>query len=126
MENVRVTFTQETDLFLGGKEVRARYFGRGHTNGDAVVYFPALRIFASGDLGANNDRMSITPTAAVARFRHRDPWPRTCREKQYLIDYRDVASKIPARVTSMMRDGKSKDDIAGALSSTRSPRLWRN
>ena len=27
-------------VFLGGKEVRARYFGRGHTNGDAVIYFP--------------------------------------------------------------------------------------
>src|ERR1019366_6472229 len=39
----RVTFTEETAVFLGGKEVRARYFGRGHTNGDAIVYFPALR-----------------------------------------------------------------------------------
>src|SRR5580704_571983 len=36
----RIVFTQETAVFLGGKEVRARYFGRGHTNGDAVVYFP--------------------------------------------------------------------------------------
>src|SRR2546425_10780101 len=29
----RVTFTEETSIFIGGKEVRARYFGRGHTNG---------------------------------------------------------------------------------------------
>ena len=29
-------------MFLGGKEVRAHYFGRGHTNGDAVIYFPEL------------------------------------------------------------------------------------
>ena len=46
----RVTFTQETDLFLGGKEVRARFYGRGHANGDAVVYFPALRVVYTGDL----------------------------------------------------------------------------
>src|SRR5579863_4711774 len=36
----RIVFTDETAVFLGGKEVRAKYFGRGHTNGDAVVYFP--------------------------------------------------------------------------------------
>jgi cyclase len=48
----RVTFTEETAVFLGGKEVRARYFGRGHTNGDAIVYFPALRTIHTGDLMA--------------------------------------------------------------------------
>src|SRR6266852_990141 len=36
----RVTYTDETDVFLGGKEVRGRYFGRGHTNGDTIIYFP--------------------------------------------------------------------------------------
>src|ERR1035437_4828037 len=48
----RVTFTEETAVFLGGKEVRARYFGRGHTNGDAIVYFPALRTIHTGDMMA--------------------------------------------------------------------------
>src|SRR5580765_2013543 len=27
-----IVFTQETAVFLGGKEARARHFGRGHTN----------------------------------------------------------------------------------------------
>src|SRR5579864_3307547 len=36
----RVVFTDETSVFLGGKEVRAHHFGRGHTDGDAVIYFP--------------------------------------------------------------------------------------
>src|SRR5437868_14524158 len=31
----RVVFTEECSVFLGGKEVHARYCGRGHTNGDA-------------------------------------------------------------------------------------------
>jgi glyoxylase-like metal-dependent hydrolase (beta-lactamase superfamily II) len=35
---------------LGGKEVRAKYFGCGHTSGDAVVYFPDLGLIHSGDL----------------------------------------------------------------------------
>src|SRR5258708_33612000 len=33
----RVTFTDEPAGFLGGKEVRPRHFGRGHTNGDAII-----------------------------------------------------------------------------------------
>jgi cyclase len=37
-------------VFLGGVEVRAYYFGRGHTNGDAVIEFPDLRVIHTGDL----------------------------------------------------------------------------
>ena len=36
----RVTFNDQASVFLGNVEVRAYYFGRGHTNGDAVIYFP--------------------------------------------------------------------------------------
>jgi glyoxylase-like metal-dependent hydrolase (beta-lactamase superfamily II) len=31
-------------------EVQARYLGRGHTDGDSVVYFPALKVLHTGDL----------------------------------------------------------------------------
>ena len=46
----RVVFTDQASVFLGGVEVRAYYFGRGHTNGDAVIYFPDLRVIHTGDL----------------------------------------------------------------------------
>ncbi len=46
----RITFSDEASVFLGGKEVRAKYFGRGHTSGDAVVYFPDLKVVHTGDL----------------------------------------------------------------------------
>jgi len=46
----RLTFSDEASVFLGGKEVRAKYFGRGHTSGDAVVYFPELKVVHTGDL----------------------------------------------------------------------------
>lgn len=45
-----ISFTDETDVNLGGKQVIARYMGRGHTNGDAVVYFPSERVLHTGDL----------------------------------------------------------------------------
>ena len=46
----RITFTDELDVHLGGKDVRAYYFGRGHTSGDAVIYFPAQKTIHTGDL----------------------------------------------------------------------------
>jgi cyclase len=46
----RITFTDELDVHLGGKDVQAYYFGRGHTSGDAVIYFPELRTIHTGDL----------------------------------------------------------------------------
>jgi glyoxylase-like metal-dependent hydrolase (beta-lactamase superfamily II) len=49
----RITFSEETQVFLGGKQVLARYLGRGHTNGDAVIYFPSERVLHTGDLFVN-------------------------------------------------------------------------
>jgi glyoxylase-like metal-dependent hydrolase (beta-lactamase superfamily II) len=46
----RLTFTDEQEVFLGGQRVVAKHFGRGHTNGDAVIYFPAERVLHTGDL----------------------------------------------------------------------------
>src|SRR3954454_21692585 len=46
----RITFSDESQVFLGGKEVDARYFGRGHTNGDVMIYFPSERVLHTGDL----------------------------------------------------------------------------
>jgi len=46
----RITFSDESQVFLGGKEVVAKHLGRGHTNGDAVIYFPSERVLHTGDL----------------------------------------------------------------------------
>lgn len=60
----RVTFTDEASVFLGGVEVRAIHFGRGHTNGDAIIHFPDLRTIHTGDLvvwGKRTDGSVLTP-----------------------------------------------------------------
>tara|TARA_B100001123_G_scaffold344650_1_gene391739 strand:- start:313 stop:1161 length:849 start_codon:yes stop_codon:yes gene_type:complete len=46
----RIVYTDQTALHLGGVEVRAHHLGRGHTNGDSVVYFPDLQTIHAGDL----------------------------------------------------------------------------
>jgi cyclase len=49
----QITFADEAQVFIGGKEVQAHHIGRGHTNGDAVIYFPSERVLHTGDLFVN-------------------------------------------------------------------------
>lgn len=60
----QLVFTDETAVFLGDAEVQMHYFGRGHTNGDAVAYFPDLRVVHTGDLfiyGRRLDGSTLSP-----------------------------------------------------------------
>ena len=45
-----VTYSKQKILDLGGREVRLLFLGRGHTNGDTIVYLPKERIVCTGDL----------------------------------------------------------------------------
>jgi glyoxylase-like metal-dependent hydrolase (beta-lactamase superfamily II) len=125
MVAARVTFTDETDIFLGGKEVRARYFGRGHTNGDAVVYFPALRTVHTGDLvtsgtplidypgGGSIVEWTKTLDAVVSNldFDTVIPGHGPVEKKADLITYRNNAEKLRTRVQEQIRQGKSQADV---------------
>jgi len=44
------TFKDKMTLFKGPDQIDLYYFGRGHTNGDAWVLFPALRVVSAGDI----------------------------------------------------------------------------
>jgi len=46
------TFTDRMTLFGGPDRIDLYYFGAGHTNGDIVIVFPALRTAVMGDLFA--------------------------------------------------------------------------
>ena len=93
-----VIFSDQAAVFLGNVEVQAHHVGRGHTNGDAVIYFPDLRTIHAGDLvlwGTRLDGSTLSPFIdyanggkrhrvgrhprpdAPARLRHSDPRSRT-------------------------------------------------
>jgi len=44
------TFKDKVSLGKGADQVDVYYFGRGHTNGDAWIVFPALRFAHAGDI----------------------------------------------------------------------------
>ena len=125
----RVVFTEETSVFLGGKEVRARHFGRGHTNGDAVIYFPALRTIHTGDLMSGNTPLIDYPgggsvvewtktlDAAMAGFDFDRviPGHGPITTKAGLLTYRNNVEKLRNRATALVREGKSRDEIAKVM-----------
>jgi cyclase len=44
------TFKDKLTLFSGKDQIDLYYFGRGHTNGDAFIVFPAARAMHAGDM----------------------------------------------------------------------------
>ncbi len=59
----QITFADEAQVFIGGKEVSAHHLGRGHTNGDAVILFPTERVLHTGDLFVNGSAPFIDYSA---------------------------------------------------------------
>jgi len=128
-----VVFTEETSVFLGGAEVRAHYFGRGHTNGDAVIYFPDLKTVHTGDLMADTSdlRMGTSPTVDYNGGGSLLEYPKTIDKvlaaydfdtvipghgpvttRQGLATYRDNVVKLIGRAQAFIRQGKSQDELS--------------
>jgi glyoxylase-like metal-dependent hydrolase (beta-lactamase superfamily II) len=130
MTPARITFTDETSVFLGGKEVRAKYFGRGHTNGDAVIYFPALKTIHTGDLMAGTSPLIDYPGggslvewtktldgAMKLDFDTVIPGHGNVTDKAGLLKYRDNVEKLRTRMQGLVRAGKTQAEVAQVLQS---------
>lgn len=120
----RVVFTQETAVILGGREARAQYFGRGHTNGDAVIYFPALRTLHTGDLMAGTSPLIDYPgggsivewtktldAALKLDFDTVIPGHGKVTNKAGLLAYRNNVEKLRNRVSGLIREGRNQDEV---------------
>jgi len=53
------TFKDKMSVGNGKNRIDLFYFGAGHTNGDAWVYYPSLRVLQTGDLFAWRDSPTI-------------------------------------------------------------------
>lgn len=124
----RIAFTEEMSVNLGGKEVRARFFGRGHTNGDAIIYFPALRTIHTGDLMAGKTPLIDYPgggsvvewtktldQAMKLEFDTVIPGHGPVTNKAGLQAYRDNVEKLRTAAVRMIREGKSQDEVGKAM-----------
>ena len=55
------TFKDTMSIGKGADQVDLYYFGRGHTNGDAWVIFPALRVMHAGDIFSGKNIAILDP-----------------------------------------------------------------
>jgi cyclase len=51
----KITYKEKLSLLSGKDRIDLYYFGAGHTNGDAWVVFPALRVMHAADMFARKD-----------------------------------------------------------------------
>jgi len=132
---MRIVFSEETSVFLGGQEVRARYYGRGHTNGDVVIYFPALRTVHTGDLFVNSapgdkhdpvvdynagasvgDWPGTLDGALALDFDTVIPGHGPLGKKEDVARFRDNMRTLATRMTGMVRDGKCRTKVESSYS----------
>jgi cyclase len=124
------TFKDTMKIGKGADEIDLYYFGRGHTNGDAWVVFPALRVMHAGDifsgkniplLDSNNGGSGVeigkTLAKAAKSVKNVDSiitGHSTVMTMGDLTEYAAFNDEFAAAVRDGKKAGKSVDDIAGA------------
>jgi cyclase len=131
-----VVFNDEASVFLGNVEVQLKYVGRGHTNGDAVIYFPDLKVVHTGDLvvwGKRTDGSILTPFADTDNGGSLFDWPATL-DRVLQIDFdtaipghgplltkndvrafREKVATLRQRLTELVQARVAKTDVAARL-----------
>jgi len=128
-----VTFENHMQIHLGGKRAELFYFGRAHTNGDIVVYFPAARTLASGDIfvfgdatpqlidyaggGSAKEWTKTLDSALQLDFDTVVPGHGSITTKQEMRKFRDSTLALRTRVHEMVAQKKTRDEVARMLQS---------
>jgi cyclase len=121
------SFKDKMTVGSGADQIDLYYFGRGHTNGDAWVVFPALRVMHAGDifsgknlplLDANNGGSGVaigdTLAKAVATVKNVESiitGHSTVMTLKDLAEYAEFNREFVAMVQAGKKAGKSVDDI---------------
>ena len=124
----RVVFTDQTAVYLGGVEVRAFYMGRGHTNGDAVIYFPDLRTVHGGDLlhgiapfidygngGSSSGWVSTLNNILALDFDTAIPGHGAIMDRDDVVNFRNQMEAVRARMADLIRSGTPKSEASARI-----------
>jgi len=118
-------------VHLGGKRAELYYFGRSHTDGDIVVYFPEHKVMSMGDMYTVGDATpQLVDYAGGGSAR---AWPNTIdgalmldvdtvvpghgpnTTKAELRKFRDSTVLIQARVRQLLAEKKGRAEIEAVL-----------
>jgi len=127
----RVVFTDQTAVYLGGVEVRAYYMGTGHTNGDAVVYYPDLRTVQGGDLlhgtapfidyangGSSAGWVATLNNILALDFDAAIPGHGDVMARDDVVAFRNQMEAVRAHMAALVRGGLRRDQAAERIVTT--------
>jgi len=128
-----ITLQDSLRLYVGGKRVEVRYYGRSHTDGDVVVLFPDHRVLSAGDMftfgdatpelidyaggGSAKDWTKTLDGALQLDFDSVVPGHGTVTTKQEMRKFRDSTLTLRNRVHDMLAQNKSRAEIEKMLRS---------
>ncbi len=126
------TYGDTLTIGSGKERIDLFYFGKGHTNGDTFVYFPALRILHTGDMFAwkdaplcdrNNGGSCVafprTLQKAIAGIKNIDiviPGHSPMQTPQDLQMYQKFTAALLSHAIDAQKAGKSVDEATASFS----------
>ena len=126
-----VTLENSVRLYLGGKRVEVYHFGRAHTDGDVVAYFPDQRVVTMGDMftvgeglpplvdypggGSTREWPHSLAGALALDFDTAIPGHGKPATKADLAKYRDSLTQLGRRVVEMQSKKASRAEILTAV-----------
>ena len=128
------TIEGKGNIYLGNQRIEIHHFGRAHTDGDVVVYFPEQRVLAAGDMYTVSDATpQLIDYAGGGSARD---WTRTVdgalqldfdtvvpghgavtTTKAEMRKFRESTLALRNRVRDMLAKKASRDDVARMLRS---------
>ena len=126
-----ITVENRGTVHLGGKRAEIYYFGRSHTDGDVVVYFPDQKVVAMGDMFTFGD--DVPQLVDYAGGGSARAWPNTLdgvlmldfnavvpghgpnATKADLRKFRDSTVLIQTRVKQLLAEKRGRADIDAML-----------
>jgi glyoxylase-like metal-dependent hydrolase (beta-lactamase superfamily II) len=124
------TYTHQLKLSLRGRIAELRHPDNAHTDGDTYVYFKSANVIATGDtftngrypnidvLNGGNIKGMIAATDAYLKLANDTtkivPGHGPLANKAALVDYRTMLVTARDRMTKLIKDGKTEDEVLAA------------
>jgi glyoxylase-like metal-dependent hydrolase (beta-lactamase superfamily II) len=128
-----ITLENTLRMYVGGKRIEVRYFGRSHTDGDVVVLFPDHRVLSAGDMftfgdatpelidyaggGSAKDWTRTLDGVLQLDFDSVVPGHGNVTTKQEMRKFRESTLTLRNRVHDMLAQNKSRAEIEKMLRS---------
>ena len=118
--------TPEHTVRLGGVEVRVLHFGRAHTGGDSVVYFPDVKVVATSDAvttgtqgpladyaggGSFGEWTRVLDTMLKLDFDTAIPGAGPVLTRADVQDFRTKINTVMTRASELVKKGVPKDQL---------------